>query len=147
MNSDFLDLLVRFNAGGVKYVVVGGYAVIRYTQPRYTGAIDILIEACAENGLRAFNALRDFGAPVGTLTSKDFSEPGYFFQMGIPPNRIDLLMSIAGVDFATCWKRREAVVIGGQTVPFISKADLIAAKRAAGRPKDLADLEMLERPN
>ena len=144
MNSDFKELLHLFSATKVRYLVVGGYAVMRYTQPRYTGDIDVLVEPSAENAERVYSALKKFGAPVSTLSPQDFAQPGYFYQMGVPPNRIDILMSIAGVEFQDAWTRKELAVIDGQKIAFIAKGDLIASKRAAGRPKDLADLEALE---
>lgn len=143
MNSDFKDLLRLFNAKKVKYLIVGGYAVIRYSEPRYTGDIDILVQPNLENATLVFEALKEFGAPISTLTEKDFSEPGYFFQMGTPPNRIDILMSIQGVEFNDAWERRVESTVGEDTLLFISKEDLITAKKAAGRTKDLADLEAL----
>ena len=140
MNSDFRDLLRLFNAEKVKYLIVGGYAVIRYAQPRFTGDIDLLVEPSSENAANVYTALQKFGAPVATLKPDDFSQPGYFFQMGVPPNRIDVLMSIAGVKFQDAWQRRESAKINGDEFIFIAKVDLISSKRAAGRPKDLADL-------
>ncbi len=143
MNSDFVELLRLFNDKKVKYLVVGGYAVIKYAQPRYTGDIDIWIEASEENGARVFQALRDFGAPIDTLTSSDFALTGFFFQMGVPPNRIDILMSLKGISFSDAWNRRVPTKVEGSEFFFISKADLKLAKKAVGRPKDIADLEAL----
>ena len=77
------------------------------------------------------------------LTSKDFSEEGFFFQMGVPPVRVDVLMGIPGISFDECWSRRMEVDFDGLMVIFISKEDLIASKRAAGRPQDLIDADML----
>jgi hypothetical protein len=77
------------------------------------------------------------------LTPKDFAEEGYFFQMGVPPVRVDILMGIPGAQFEECWNRRAEVDFEGLRVNFISKADLIAAKRASGRPQDLIDADLL----
>jgi hypothetical protein len=143
MNSDFKDLLRLFNDRSVKYLVIGGYAVIKYTQPRYTGDLDIWIEASESNSLRVFDALSEFGAPLSTLNPADFAVPGFFFQMGIPPSRIDILMSVSGVEFPEAWSRKVCSKTGDDVFFFISKADLVLTKRAAGRPKDLADLESL----
>ena len=145
MNSDFKDLLRLFNARQVRYLVVGGYAVIKYTQPRYTGDLDVWVEASEENSRKVHDALVEFGAPVSTLSPKDFAASGFFFQMGMPPNRIDILMSISGVEFGEAWTRRSNASIGGDNFHFISKVDLIANKRAVGRTKDLADIEALQR--
>lgn len=145
MNSDFKDLLRLFNDRNVKYLIVGGYAVIKYTQPRFTGDLDIWIEASDENSRRVYEALKEFGAPVASLTAADFAVPGFFFQMGIPPNRIDILMSVSGLTFITAWSRRTASIVDGEELQFISVEDLIVNKEAVGRPKDMADLDALRK--
>lgn len=147
MNSDFKDLLHLFNAKSVKYLIVGGYAVIKYAQPRYTGDLDLWIEASKENSLLVFDALKEFGAPVQSLNATDFEAPGFFFQMGVPPSRIDILMSVSGLEFAEAWNHRVPSNVGTDVFYFVSKADLIASKQAAGRPKDLADLAALTHDN
>jgi len=145
MNSDFKELLAVFNEFGVKYLVIGGYAVIKYGNPRFTGDLDLWIEASIENGSKVYNALLKFGGPVTSLAPSDFSTPGFFFQMGTPPNRVDILMSISGADFPSSYSRKEYVTLeGAGAVPFISLLDLLATKKAAGRKKDLLDLEILE---
>lgn len=143
VNSDFSDLLRIFNAHNVKYLVIGGYAVVQYAEPRFTKDLDVLISTDVVNAEAIYNALREFGAPLAGLTPKDFSEEGFFFQMGVPPIRVDVLMGIPGVDFEDCWNRRMEVDFDGLKVIFISKKDLIASKRAAGRPQDLIDADML----
>ena len=85
----------------------------------------------------------EFGAPLAGLTPKDFAEDGYFFQMGVPPVRIDLLMGIPGVQFEEAWNRHVEFDFDELKVNFISKQDLIASKRAAGRPQDLIDADLL----
>jgi hypothetical protein len=87
--------------------------------------------------------LLEFGAPLSGLTSKDFAEEGFFFQMGVPPVRVDILMGIPGIQFEECWNRRMEVNFDELKVIFISKQDLIASKRAAGRPQDLIDADLL----
>jgi predicted nucleotidyltransferase len=143
VNSDFSDLLRIFNTHNVKYLVIGGYAVVQYAEPRFTKDLDVLISTGAANAEAVYNALREFGAPLAGLTSKDFSEEGFFFQMGVPPIRVDVLMGIPGVNFEDCWNRRMEVDFDGLKVIFISKNDLIASKRAAGRPQDLIDADLL----
>ena len=139
MNSDFKDLLRILNEGACRYLVVGGYAVIRYTEPRYTKDIDILIDCTPENAQLVIKALRVFGAPLHDLTVSDLHTPGIFFQIGIAPNRIDIITQIPGVDFAQAFERRAVVDIEGVLIPFISREDLIASKLASGRPQDLVD--------
>ncbi|MCK6584810.1 MAG: nucleotidyltransferase [Anaerolineales bacterium] len=143
VNSDFSDLLRIFNEHGVKYLVVGGYAVVQYAEPRYTKDLDVLIATDKKNAEAVYSALREFGAPLAGLTSKDFAEDGFFFQMGVPPVRVDVIMGIPGVNFEECWNRRVEVDFEGLSVIFISKQDLIVSKRAAGRLQDLMDADLL----
>jgi hypothetical protein len=85
VNSDFKDLLNLFNAYRVKYLIIGGYAVVKYTEPRFTKDLDLWIRADAKNAAAVFQALREFGAPLSDLTPADFAQEGYFYQMGVPP--------------------------------------------------------------
>ncbi len=146
VNSDFSDLLRLFNANQVKYLVIGGYALIQYAEPRYTKDLDLWIGADATNAQAVYRALREFGAPLADLTAADFAQEGYFYQMGVPPVRVDILMGIPGAVFDEAWPRRLEVDFDGLLVPFIARQDLIAAKRAAGRPQDLLDVAQLTRP-
>jgi hypothetical protein len=123
--------------------VIGGYAVVQYAEPRFTKDLDVLISTDIANAEAVYNSLREFGAPLTGLTSKDFSEEGFFFQIGVSPIRVDVLMGIPGVDFEDCWNRRVEVDFDGLNVIFISKNDLIISKRAAGRPQDLIDADLL----
>jgi hypothetical protein len=144
MFRDFKELLSVLNAHRVEYLVVGGYAVSLHAQPRATKELDILVGPSAENGRAVFSALAQFGAPLEGLSAKDFSEPGSFFRMGTPPVMVDILSTIGGVEFEPAWARRvEHTVEPGLTVPFISREDLVAAKLAAGRPQDMADVAAL----
>jgi hypothetical protein len=142
--DDFKDLLSAFNAANVRYLIVGGYAVSLYAQPRATKDLDILISADPENGKAVYLALTKFGAPLEGLTAKDFTEPDNFFRMGMPPVMVDLMPRISGVEFEDTWLRRVNVTIDDTlTVPFISRDDLLAAKISAGRAQDLADVVAL----
>ena len=143
VNSDFSDLLRLFNAKSVEYLVIGGYALIQYAEPRYTKDLDLWISTDPENASAVFQSLQSFGAPLKGLTQKDFSEDGFFYQMGRPPVRIDILMGIPGLIFEEAWERREIVWFEDLPVLFISRQDLKAAKRASGRPQDLIDAELL----
>jgi hypothetical protein len=102
MNSDFEELLRAFNDLAVKYLVVGGHAVMLYTEPRYTKALDIWVEASNGNAETVFRALAEFGAPLAGLSPADFAQEGFFYQIGMAPARVDILMSIDGVSFADC---------------------------------------------
>jgi len=99
MNSDFSDLLRAFNDNGVRYLIVGGHAVMLYTEPRYTKYLDVWVEASADNAEKVYRSLAAFGAPLSGLTPNDFSSEGFFYQMGVPPARVDILMSVDGVSF------------------------------------------------
>jgi hypothetical protein len=147
VNSDFNDLLRIFNANRVKYLVIGGYAVVQYAEPRFTKDLDVWVSTESQNAVAVYQSLREFGAPLENLTAKDFSEEGYFYQMGIPPVRVDILMGIPGAAFEECWQRRNEVVFDDTPICFISKQDLIAAKKASGRPQDLLDVDSLSKAN
>jgi hypothetical protein len=106
---------------------------------------DLLISVEIKNATAVYNALKEFGAPLSGLTVKDFSQEGYFYQMGRPPMRVDIMMSIPGVKFDDAWSQHERLTIDGIEMNFISKKDLIASKKASGRSQDLIDVENLEK--
>ena len=143
VNSDFSDLLRIFNDNNVKYLVIGGYAVIQYGEPRFTKDLHLWISTDPENAGAVFRSLQQFGAPLAGMTQDDFAEEGFFYQMGVPPIRVDILMGIDGVEFATAWVRRANILFDDLSVSFISREDLIKAKLAAGRPQDLLDAKSL----
>ncbi len=145
LNRDFREFVEWFNAHGVEYLLVGGYALAAHGHPRYTGDIDFWIRRDAANIARVLSALNDFGFGSVGLKAEDFG-PDAVIQLGMPPRRIDLLTSIDGVDFDTCHARRETVHVDGLSLPLIGLEDFKANKRATGRHKDLADLEALEPP-
>ncbi|MBX2997370.1 MAG: hypothetical protein KF893_02580 [Caldilineaceae bacterium] len=143
INSDFTDLLRLFNAKNVKYLVIGGYAVVQYAEPRFTKDLDLWISTDTSNAVAVYAALREFGAPLSGMTDADFAEEGYFYQMGVPPVRVDVLMGIPGLHFEEAWERRVVIDFEELSVPFISRQDLITAKLASGRPHDLLDANLL----
>jgi predicted nucleotidyltransferase len=143
VHPDFKDILRIFNDCQVEYLIVGGYAVALHAEPRYTKDLDLWVRASQENAQAVFKALRTFGAPLTDLTADDFAREGYFYQIGVPPVRVDILMSIKGVQFQDAWARRVEVDFDGVKALFISKEDLIVAKLAAGRPQDIADAQTL----
>lgn len=145
MNPDFRDMLCALNAEGVKYLVVGAHAMAAHNAPRATGDLDILVRPDAENAQRVLRALIRFRAPTTHLSADDFALPDAIVQFGVPPNRIDLITSIDGVEFETGWKNRMSVKVEDVPVECIGLTDLIANKRATGRSKDKADLKRLER--
>jgi hypothetical protein len=131
---------------GVKALVVGAHAVAFHAKPRYTKDIDILVETTAENAGRLVAALEEFGFGGIGLTAADFEGDGRIVQLGFPPSRVDIITSISGVTFAEAWAGRMAGTYGNCEVAYIGKADLIRAKRAAGRPQDLVDVATLTEP-
>ncbi len=144
MFQDFKDLLSCFNAHHVKYLVVGGYAVSFHAQPRTTKDIDLFVKADLENARAVYAALTAFGAPLGGISIGDLQDSAKFIRFGREPVAIDILPHIDGVDFDGAWEGRVENVIDpktGLTAFFISKKDLIASKVAAGRTRDLADVE------
>ena len=116
-----------------------------YTEPRYTKDLDIWVEASPENAEQVFRALAAFGAPLSGLTPGDFATEGFFYQLGRPPARVDILMSIDGIGFSAAWQNRFESFLYDQPVSFIGREDLIRNKRATGRHIDLHDAELLER--
>lgn len=144
MHSDFEELLSIFNAHEIKYLIVGGHAVMLYTEPRYTKDLDLWVEPGRENGEKVFLALASFGAPLTGLSPDDFAHEGFFYQVGVPPVRVDILMSVTGLKFAEAWPNRQESMLGNQKAWFIGRADLLRNKRASGRHIDLHDAELLE---
>ncbi|MFM9905942.1 MAG: hypothetical protein ACKVQJ_15375 [Pyrinomonadaceae bacterium] len=143
MNSVFKDLLEAFKNAGVRFLVVGGYAVIKHTEPRFTKDLDVWAAADHENAEKVYAALKEFGAPLGGLSPDDFTKEDSFFTMGMPPNRIDVLFGLDGVDTDSIWENRVTGRFGTVEVNFICRADLIKNKEAVGRLQDLADAEKL----
>jgi hypothetical protein len=143
-NPDFRDLFAALNAARSRYLLVGGYALAVYAIPRFTKDIDIWIEPDGKNAPRVMDALRQFGAPLTGLTEADLAAPGTIFQIGVPPNRIDLVTSIDGVSFIEAWPARFDAQYGDVPITVIGRADLIRNKRAVGRPQDLVDATLLE---
>lgn len=146
LHPDLMDLLGAFSSSNVEYLVVGGWAVSVHSEPRFTKDLDLLIGTSEDNLERAAHALTLFGAPASIVSQARALGPEEFLFFGVPPARVDLLRAIPGVRFDEAFARRVDVQLGGATVHIVSKADLIASKRAAGREKDLRDLRALERP-
>jgi hypothetical protein len=144
-SPDFKELLSLFRKYKVKYLVVSGYAVMKYSEPRFTKDLDLWISTDRLNAAAVFQALKEFGAPLKGLSEGDFSEEGYFYQMGKAPFRLDIMMSIPGITFKKAWKNRETVKLEGLDIYFISRDDLIRAKEAGGRPQDIIDAENLKK--
>lgn len=129
---------------GVRYLVVGAHALAAHGIPRATGDLDLHIHATTENASLVFEALAQFGAPLEEVSTEDLSNPGTVYQIGVAPNRIDILTLIDGISFDEAWENRIEIEVDGIKVPIISREDLIKNKLAVGRPQDLADVERLK---
>jgi hypothetical protein len=146
LNKDFKEFVELLNSANVEYLLVGGYALAAHGHPRYTGDIDFWVNPTPANAARVYAVLVDFGFGGLGLAEEDFLKPEAVVQLGYPPARIDLLTAIDGVSFDECYTRRQRVSIGGVALDLIDVDDLKTNKRAAGRPKDLADLDALDMP-
>ncbi len=146
VTDDWSDVLGALAASGARFLVVGAHAMAVHGVPRGTQDLDVWIDPDGKNAERVWRGLAAFGAPLDELgvTREDLSRPGTVIQLGLPPNRIDLLTGISGIpDFETAWADRVEHGFGGRQVPFIGRATLIKNKRESGRRKDLVDLEAL----
>jgi len=143
--KDFKDLIELFNKNHVEYLIVGGYAFGVHVAPRSTKDLDLFIRASQKNSEAVWNSLARFGAPLAAYTPKDFRDGKSTIQLGVEPNRIDIIQKIDGVTFDEAWKHRVLAMIDGELpVSLISREDLLQNKRAAGRPRDLADAYEIE---
>jgi predicted nucleotidyltransferase len=147
LNEDFRDLLVLLADGGVEFVIVGAYALAFHGAPRASGDIDLFVRPSPVNAQRVFDALVRFGAPLESagVTADDFAQPGAVYQIGLPPRRIDLLTEISGLSFDEAWASRITAEVEGRTVSFIGREALLKNKEAAGRLKDIADVDRLRK--
>jgi len=145
MYKDFRDILFALNAQGAKYLIVGGYAVSSYTEPRATKDLDLWIKTDTENSHAVYRALVAYGAPLADITPEDFKAKAQTgFQIGVAPVRIDILHHIDGVLFDEAWQNRtETLMDGDIPVYVISRDDLIKNKLESGRPRDLLDIDAI----
>jgi predicted nucleotidyltransferase len=143
--ADFRELLEEFVRAGVEHVVIGGYAFAFHVQPRATKDLDVLIDGSPENRERAAGALARYGAPPNVVEAARNMGDTEVVYLGQPPLRIDLLRSIDGVASGEVFAGAVSATWDGTPVRVIALGHLIANKRAAGRPQDLADVAKLER--
>jgi predicted nucleotidyltransferase len=142
-NPHYKELLQLLNEFKVRFLVVGGYAVMKYSEPRYTKDLDLWVENSRENSSRLFEALKKFGAPLDgdRVTAETFTDSSLAYQIGVAPLRVDILTGITGLDFPAAWENRVHGTLFGAPVFFISLNHLIQNKQAVGRSSDLAQLE------
>ena len=145
VNPDFRDLFATLNGAGAEYMVIGAHALAVHGAPRFTKDLDILVNCTEANAKKVWKALQEFGAPMGSLRAVDLHTPGLMFQMGLAPNRIDILTSADGLDFGAAWGCKVEAHYGDQPIWILGRQDLITNKAATGRPQDLADIDALNR--
>ena len=143
MHDHFLTFIRLLNEKEVEYVVIGGYAVAKYGYPRYTGDLDIFVSGTSENAEKLVSVMFKFGFGPHDFEASDFIGSERFVSVGDEPYKIELLTSTLGVNFEEVYLNKSVVEIQGITINFISYRELVANKKAVGRPKDLLDLENL----
>jgi len=148
LDSNFYDLLSAFRASGVRYMIVGGWAVSIHAQPRATQDMDVFVSPEKANIEAVYEALIKFGAPLNNIKKSEFLAPNTFFRIGVPPCQVDIFPGIPGVNFEECWTNRVEVPLDEESnlvAAFISAEDLIAAKTASGREQDIADVRAIRK--
>lgn len=145
VNPDFKDLLLALSDAQARFLIVGAHAVMYFTAPRYTKDLDIWVDPTPENAPRVLAALSLFGAPLFDLEIQDLAKPGVTFQIGIEPNRIDLLTEVEGLDFDRAFERQVGTSYGGVTIGLLCLDDLIVNKEAVGRLQDQLDVQALRK--
>ena len=143
LQADLREFIALLNSHDVEYLVVGGHAVAFHGHPRFTGDIDLFVRTTSENAQRLLRVIDAFGFAGVGIAEEDLTERGRVVSLGQPPNRIDILTSISGVDFVSAWESRVQTVLDDQPVALLGWADLLKNKEASGRQKDKADLEKL----
>lgn len=140
---DFNEFIACLTARGAEFLIVGAYALAMHGVPRFTGDLDIFIRPTEANGQRVLKAVADFGFPIGTLTPADVANPRRILEMGVPPVQLHVMSAISGVSWDDAQTDAVVANLGGHDVRILGRASLIRNKRAAARPKDLADLDAL----
>ena len=145
-NPDFQDFIRALNESDVRYILVGGYAVILHGYNRTTGDLDIWVERTEDNYLRLVSAFRKFSMPVFDMSLENFFNPDQYdvFSFGVPPVSIDIMLSVKGLDFKDVWPLAEWKIIDEVQVKLIDLPSLIKAKKASGRHRDLDDIENIQ---
>ncbi len=142
-SSDYEDLFKTLNGYKIKYLIVGAYAVIYYTEPRYTKDMDVWIFPDLNDHAEVYAALKEFGAPLQAISPEDFRDKKMIYQIGVAPIRIDIKMDVEGLDFKKAWKNRKKITYGKTPVCVVGFDDLIRAKKAIGGPQDFLDIQKL----
>ncbi len=143
LQKDLREFVELLNALDVRFLIVGAFAVAHHGHVRYTSDIDLFVENSPENAARILKAIEQFGFGNIGLTTEDFIHNNQVVQLGVAPNRIDIMTFISGVGFEEAWASRDVGDLGGLSAPFISRDMLKRNKLATGRSQDLVDLEYL----
>lgn len=145
LSPDLVEMLSAFVDGGVRFLVVGGHAVSLHARPRTTKDLDLWLEPEPSNITRACAALVKFGIQSELVSQLRTARQDEIVWIGRAPARVDFLQTLPGLEFLPCWERRTVVDVAGIAVPFVGRDDLLANKRAVGRPQDLRDVRAIER--
>ena len=143
LNKDFKEFVQFFNANPVEYLVVGGYALMAHGHPRFTGDIDFWVYPTRANIANLFIALDQFGFASVDLKEEDFLVDQAVIQLGFPPARINLMVAVSGIEFASAYKSRLEVDLDDTRINVINRSDFICNKKATGCAKDFVDLKEL----
>src|SRR5713226_8364308 len=143
LSKDLREFVALLNSNEVEYLVVGAFAVAYYGYPRYTGDLDLLYRASVQNVQRILKVFTAFGFGSLGIRAEDLLSAGKVIQLGVNPNRIDILNSISGVSFEEAWADRQDGKLDGVTTSFIGWRALIRNKQSTGRSKDLGDVDEL----
>ncbi len=143
LSSDFKDIFKIFNKYKVKYLLIGAYAVIYYTEPRFTKDIDIWVKPDIKNAEKVYKSLSEFGAPLRNIKVNDFTNKKMIYQIGVAPVRIDIIIGTTGMKFDSAWEKRKKSFYDKVSVNIISRKDLIKIKTKLKRKQDILDIEKL----
>ena len=143
ISSDYRELLKILNRYKVRYLIVGAYAVIFYSEPRFTKDLDIWVEPSSKNAGKVYKALKGFGAPLKDVAPKDFTDKKLVYQIGISPVRVDIIMGVTGVEFDFAWKLKSITTFDNIQVNIIGIDELIKSKEKIKRTQDMLDLKSL----
>jgi hypothetical protein len=143
-DQEFAEFVRLLELHGVEFMIIGGYAVISHGYPRYTGDIDFFVRKSRDNARKLVKVVNDFYGDQPHITEECFLDDSRMSQFGDPPYRIDILIDVPGLEFEKARPNCIHGMIGGKEAPILGLSDLIRSKQAAGRRKDLGDLEALE---
>ncbi len=144
LNKDLREFVGLLKEKGVKYLVIGGYAVAYHGYPRYTKDIDIWVWLNEENAQKVIETIKAFGMASMNILVEDLLNKNSVIQLGMPPNRIDILTDLETLDFETCYAQKEVLNLDGLEISFIDFDSLVQSKLVAGRPQDKVDAKKLK---